>query len=90
MHHIKAVITKQNGKKSTGRGFSPNELKKAGINKQQTKQMSLPVDVKRKSVHDENIATIKAHWEKAKESAQSKPKPETLKAEEKSKKKAKS
>jgi ribosomal protein L13E len=85
MHHIKAVITKQNGKQSTGRGFSPSELEKAGLNKQQAKQMGIPVDVKRKSAHDENIATLKAHAEKAK--AEAKPKP--LKTEPRPKKKAK-
>jgi ribosomal protein L13E len=88
MHHIKAIITKQNGKQSTGRGFSPSELEKAGVNKQQAKQMGLPVDVKRKSAHDENVATIKAHAEKAKAQAEAKPKPQ--KTEPTSKKKAKS
>jgi ribosomal protein L13E len=88
MHHIKAVITKQNGKQSTGRGFSPSELEKAGVNKQQAKQMGIPVDVKRKSAHDENIATIKAHAQKAKAEAQAKPK--TPKTKPKPKKKAKS
>jgi ribosomal protein L13E len=86
MHHIKAVITKQNGKQSTGRGFSPSELEKAGVNKQQAKQMGIPVDVKRKSAHDENIATLKAHAQKAK--AEAKPKPPKTKP--KPKKKAKS
>ena len=88
MHHIKAVITKHNKKQSTGRGFSPTELKKAGVNKQQAKQIGLPVDVKRKSAHDENVATIKAHAEKAKAEAAAKPKP--AKTEPKPKKKAKS
>ena len=88
MHHIKAVITKHNKKQSTGRGFSPTELEKAGVNMQQAKQIGLPVDVKRKSAHDENIATIKAHAEKAKAEAAAKPK--TPKPEPKPKKKAKS
>jgi ribosomal protein L13E len=88
MHHIKAVITKHNKKQSTGRGFSPTELKNAGVNVQQARQIGLPVDVKRKSAHDENIATIKAHAEKAKAEAAAKPKP--AKIEPKQKKKAKS
>ena len=61
MHHLKIVITKQNGKQSIGQGFSPNELKEAGINKQQAKQIGLRVDVKRKSMHQENVNCIKAH-----------------------------
>ena len=92
MHHIKAVITKQNGKQSTGRGFSPSELEKAGVNKQQAKQIGLPVDVKRKSAHDENVAAIKAFAEKAKAEAAAKPKPQKTEpeTETKPKKKAKS
>ena len=61
MHHLKIVITKQNGKQSIGQGFSPNELKEAGVNKQQAKQIGLRVDVKRKSTHKENVDCIKAH-----------------------------
>ena len=88
MHHIKAVITKRTKKQSTGKGFSPNELKGAGVNMQQARQIGLPVDIKRKSSHDENIATIKAHAKKAQAEAAAKPKP--AKIEPKPKKKAKS
>ena len=90
MHHIKAVIAKQNGKQSIGRGFSLTELAKAGLNKQQAKQIGIPLDVKRKSAHDENISTLKAHAEKAKTQAQAKPKPPKTEPTEKPKKKAKS
>ena len=91
MHHIKAVITKHNKKQSTGRGFSPTELKNAGVNVQQARQIGLPVDVKRKSAHDQNIATIKEHAEKAKAAAAAKPKPQKpQKTKPKPKKKAKS
>ena len=87
MHHIKPTITKQNGKQSIGKGFSRTELEKAGVNKQQAKQIGLPVDFKRKSSHDENVQTIKAHAQKAQAQAGAKPKPVT---ELKPKKKAKS
>ena len=86
MHHIKPTITKQNGKQSIGKGFSRTELEKAGVNKQQAKQMGLPVDFKRNSSHDENVQTIKAHAQKAQAEAQPKP----AKTEPKPKKKAKS
>ncbi len=90
MHHIKAVITKQNGKQSLGKGFSPTELEKAGLNKQQAQKMGIPLDIKRKSFHEENVTTLKAHEEKAKVEAAAKPKPETHATEPKPKKKAKS
>jgi large subunit ribosomal protein L13e len=86
MHHLKIIITKQNGKQSVGQGFSPNELKEADINKQQAKQMGLRVDVKRKSTHKENVDCIKAHAKQVKakaEAAPKKPKP-TFKAKQKS------
>jgi ribosomal protein L13E len=73
MHHLKIVITKQNGKKSIGQGFSPNELKEAGVNKQQAKQIGLRVDVKRKSMHQENVDCIKAHVEATPKSTKPKP-----------------
>ncbi len=62
MHHITPIITKQNGKKATGKkGFSPNELKEAGVNKQQAKKLGIRIDVKRKSTHKANVDCIKAH-----------------------------
>ncbi len=87
---MKAVITKQNGKQSIGKGFSLNELKEAGLNRQDAKKIGIPLDIKRKSLHDENVACIKAHAEKAKTEAAAKPKPKTQVAETKPKKKAKS
>jgi len=66
MHHVKPLITKQNGKQKQGKGFSPNELKAAGISKQQARQAGLPVDMRRKSSHDENVDAIKAHTKKPK------------------------
>ena len=93
MHHIKATIIKRNGKKSTSRGFSLSEMQKASLTKQDAKKMGIPLDYKRKSAHDENVETLKAHAEKAK--AEAKPKepvtePVTEPAEKKPKKKAKS
>lgn len=61
MHHIKPIIVKQNGKLKRGRGFSPNEIKEAGISKQQAQQMGLPLDMRRKTSHEQNVASIKEH-----------------------------
>ncbi len=86
MHHIKPIITKQNGKQKTGQGFSPNELKEAGVNKQQAKQMGIRMDIKRKSTHKTNVDCIKSHAQQARtkaEAAPKKPKP-TFKAKQKS------
>jgi large subunit ribosomal protein L13e len=74
MHHLKIIITKQNGKQSVGQGFSPNELKEAGVNKQQAKQLGFRVDVKRKSTHKENVDCIKSHAQETKTKAAALPK----------------
>jgi ribosomal protein L13E len=74
MHHLKILITKQNGKQSVGKGFSPNELKEAGVNMQEAKQFGFRVDVKRKSAHQENVDCIKSHAKEAKAKAAAQPK----------------
>ncbi len=61
MHHIKAIITKHGGKTKQSKGFSPSELKEAGLTMQDAKQIGIPMDIKRKSRHDVNVATLKAH-----------------------------
>lgn len=91
MHHIKAIITKSNDKKAESRGFSRTELKNAGLTKQDATKMGIPLDLKRKSAHDENVETLKAHSEKAKAEAKPEEQPtEAEKSEKKPKKKAKS
>jgi len=91
MHHIVATITKRNGKKASSRGFSLSELKKACLTKQDAMKIGIPLDLKRKSAHDENVDTLKMHAEKAKAEAKPKaPKTEPEAAEKKPKKKAKS
>lgn len=88
MHHIKATITKRNGRQSIGKGFSLDELKGACLTRQDARKMGIRLDVKRKSVHNENIQTLKAHAEKAQ--AQAKPKEPKSELTKKPKKKAKS
>jgi len=65
MHPIKPAITAQSGKKRLGKGFSPDELKEAGLNAGDARNLKIPVDRKRKSSHEENIETLKSHYEKA-------------------------
>ena len=79
MHHIKPKILKPNGKQRNGRGFSPEELKKAGLNPTEAPRLGLPVDLRRKTAHDENVQAIKAYVEKKKTEAKPKPKPEPKK-----------
>jgi large subunit ribosomal protein L13e len=87
MHHVKPKILKPDGKQRSGRGFSRDEIEKAGLNSTEAAKLGLPVDFRRKTAHDENVEVVKAYVEKAKAEAKPKPKPKP-KAE--SKKKPKS
>jgi ribosomal protein L13E len=75
MHHIKPKILKPDGKQRSGRGFSREELKKAGLNPTEAAKLGLPTDLRRKTAHDENVEAIKAYAEKKKAEAKPKPKP---------------
>ena len=75
MHHIKPEILTPSGKQRSGKGFSLEELKKAGLNSAEAKRLKLPVDKRRKTAHDQNVKAIKAHMEKKKAKAKPKPKP---------------
>ncbi len=75
MQHIKPKILKPDGKQRSGRGFSPEELKKAGIDSAEAKRLKLPVDRRRKTAHDQNVEAIKAYAEKKKAETKPKPKP---------------
>jgi len=75
MRHIKPQIIKPNKKKRMGKGFSHEELKKAGLNLQEARRIELPIDFRRRTSHDENVEAIKnyAAHEKAKQKPVPKP-----------------
>jgi ribosomal protein L13E len=59
MTAIRPRIFKNNGKQRLGRGFSREELKRAGSNLKEAVKLGVPVDDKRKTVHEENIEAVK-------------------------------
>jgi len=76
MHHIKPKILTPSGKQRSGRGFSREELKKAGLNKAEAKKLELPIDWRRQTAHDQNVEALKAFTEMKKAEAKPKAKPE--------------
>jgi ribosomal protein L13E len=66
MKTIRPTIEKPNGRTKSGKGFSPNELAKAGVTKLQALQMGFAVDFRRRTAHDSNIEQLKAHAAQAK------------------------
>ncbi|MEM4733221.1 MAG: ribosomal protein L13e [Candidatus Bathyarchaeia archaeon] len=87
MHHVKPQIFKPDGRQRSGRGFSIEELKKAGLNVAEAKKLEIPIDKRRKTAHEHNVNVLTAYVEKKK--AEAKPKAK-LAAHSQSKKKAKS
>jgi large subunit ribosomal protein L13e len=74
MRQVKPKILKPNRKQRSGKGFSPEELKKAGLNPTEAAKLGLPTDLRRKTAHDENIEVVKAYVEKKKAEAKLEPK----------------
>ncbi len=89
-----ARVFKAHEKKRHGKGFSREELKKAGTNMAEALKLRIPLDSRRKTVHEENIEAVKTlvtkkkaaqKPKKRKEETAQKPKA-SKKAEKKSKK----
>lgn len=52
-------VFKTREKKRHGKGFSREELKKAGTNMTEASKLRIPLDPRRKTAHEENIETVK-------------------------------
>jgi ribosomal protein L13E len=79
MHHIKPQILKPDRKQRVGRGFSPEELKKAGLNLQEARRIELPIDFRRRTAHDENVKALKSYAAHEKANKKPVPKPTAAK-----------
>jgi large subunit ribosomal protein L13e len=74
MRVVEPKVFKTSGKQRFGRGFSREELKKAGLTLKEVKRLGLQVDVRRRTVHKENIEAIKTLLENLKKASKSKEK----------------
>jgi large subunit ribosomal protein L13e len=61
---VKAIVKKKSDKLRSGRGFSREELKDAGIDFQKALKMRLPIDLRRKTKHQENVSALKEFLQK--------------------------
>ncbi len=52
------LVSKKGRKERIGRGFSKEELGKAGLTLNQALRAGLPVDTRRRSAHDENVKVL--------------------------------
>lgn len=53
--------------KRVGRGYSPTEIKMAGLTLQLAKHLNIPIDFRRKSAHEENVENLRRFLETVRE-----------------------
>ncbi|MCD6537181.1 ribosomal protein L13e [Candidatus Bathyarchaeota archaeon] len=56
---LKAIV-KRKRRIRVGKGFSKDELKAAGLSVKQALEMGIPVDVRRSTMHEENVEALKS------------------------------
>lgn len=72
MTAIKPMVFKKGGKQRYGKGFSREELKNAGLCLKEALRLGIPVDSRRRTVHEENINVIKKFLKSKKIASKSK------------------
>ena len=58
---ITAIVFKKDGKPKEGRGFSTEKLKKTELDIKKALKLGIPVDLKRRTFHEENVEALKEH-----------------------------
>lgn len=69
---IKPKVFKKGGKQRYGKGFSREELKKAGLGFKEALKLGIPADSRRKTVHENNVDAVKGFLESKKTASKSK------------------
>jgi large subunit ribosomal protein L13e len=59
----KPKVFRKAGKQRRGKGFSREELKRAGLSLKEALRFGIPVDSRRKTVHEENVKAVKTFLE---------------------------
>lgn len=60
MVKVRSVVFKKNGKSRKGKGFSREELKKAGLSFGEALKLGVPIDFRRRTIHEENVKDVKS------------------------------
>ncbi len=72
MSKIRPKVFKKGGKQRFGKGFSREELKKAGLNAKDALRYGIFIDLRRKTLHEENVESLRAFLGSRKAAAKSK------------------
>lgn len=68
----KPKVFKKSGKQRHGKGFSREELKRAGLSLKEALKFGIPVDSRRRTTHEENVEVVKTFLESKKVESKSK------------------
>jgi len=74
---VKPKVIKKGGKQRLGKGFSREELKKAGLSLTEALRLGVPIDSRRRTAHEENVEAVKTFLENRKSAPASKRKPKS-------------
>ena len=55
------IVFQKSGKPKEGRGFSRKELEKAALDLKKALRLGIPVDLKRRTLHEENVHALKEY-----------------------------
>ena len=59
MAEVKPFVFKKGGKQRLGKGFSLGELKEVKLSLKQALKLGIPVDSRRRTVHEDNVKSLK-------------------------------
>jgi ribosomal protein L13E len=65
-------VSEKRGRRSPGKGYSPDELKKAGLSMSEAVKLHVAVDPRRKTAHDENVEALNTFLQERKAVAKTK------------------
>jgi len=68
LRKIEPKVVRAGGKVRLGRGFSLKELAEAGICRGEALKLGIPVDVRRRSFHEENVKVLRRFLAEAEKS----------------------
>ena len=60
MMKVESVVFKKNGKPRKGKGFSREELRKAGLCFREALKSGVPIDIRRRTIHKENVKAVRS------------------------------
>jgi ribosomal protein L13E len=60
MMKVDSVVFKKNGTPRKGKGFSREELRKAGLSLREALKSGVPIDIRRRTIHKENVKAVRS------------------------------